>query len=94
MQIGVVYYTFLAQAAFTFGAFFGKNVAFKRFLIRDFAGARYFKTFFCTRVGFNLWHVFTTFRMIPDGRHRTDDALWEPFGQCATCMSLQIGVQM
>lgn len=51
-----MYRTIYSELAFTAVRLFSKNVTFERFLMRDLAGAGYFKSFFGTGVRFNLWH--------------------------------------
>jgi hypothetical protein len=46
------------------------------FLESDFAGAGYLEPFFCTRIGFNLWHFLMMFVLIPCWR----PALAETYG--------------
>jgi len=52
-----VHYAILVQVTFAAIRLFGKNVTFEGLLMRDLAGAGYFKSFFGTGVCFNLWHV-------------------------------------
>jgi len=48
--------TIFVEGPFTAIRLFSKNVTFEGFLMRDFAGAGYFESFFGTGVCFNLWH--------------------------------------
>ena len=93
MQVCRIHHTFHAEITLTFCAFLSKDVAFEGLLKRDLSGARYSETLFCTRIGFNLWHVFETLIIRPDGRHRTDNALWEPFGKYPVSCNQLIGAQ-
>jgi hypothetical protein len=56
-------------------------VSFEGFLESDFPGAGDFKSFFGTRVCFNLWHLMMRFKMIPCWRICTGKSLRGPFGQ-------------
>ena len=48
--------TIFSQRTFALLRLFGKNVAFKRFLVSDLARAGYLEPLFCARVGLNFWH--------------------------------------
>jgi hypothetical protein len=56
-----VYNTIFVERTFTAIRLFSKNVTLEGFLMRNFAGAGYFKSFFGTGVCFNLWHKLNTF---------------------------------
>jgi hypothetical protein len=76
-----VHNTVFVQVAFTAIRLFSKDVTFEGLLMRDLAGAGYFKSFFGTGVCFNLWHVKLPFAVIPCWRSRTDGKLFGPCGQ-------------
>ena len=56
VNVRFVYNTIFVEVTFTAIRLFSKNVTLEGFLMRDLAGASYFKSFFGTRVCFNLWH--------------------------------------
>ena len=51
-----MYNAIFVEGPFAAIRLFSKNVTFEGFLMRDLAGAGYFKSFFGTGVCFNLWH--------------------------------------
>ena len=56
IHVGFVNGSVDAKPALTAFGFFGKNVAFERFLMCDRPRASYFKPFFGTGIRFDLWH--------------------------------------
>ncbi|HTR30102.1 MAG TPA: hypothetical protein VMH27_12580 [Puia sp.] len=56
IQIGRRNFAFLAHQALALFGFLRKNVTLERFLVGNFAGARYFEPLFGTRIRSNLWH--------------------------------------
>jgi hypothetical protein len=81
VNVRFVYNTIFVERTFTAIRLFGKNVTLEGFLMRNFAGAGYFESFFGTGVCFHLWHNYIPFLVIPCWRSRTDGKLFGPCGQ-------------
>jgi hypothetical protein len=79
--VGAADFSFFRHQPFSFRGFFCKDVSFESFLESDFTGAGNFKSFFGTRICFNLWHLLMRFKMIPCWRICTGRSLMGPFGQ-------------
>jgi hypothetical protein len=74
-------FSLFRHQSLSFRGFLGKNVSLESFLECNFPGAGDFKSFFGTRICFNLWHLMMRFRMIPYWRICTGSSLMGPFGQ-------------
>ncbi len=59
MQVGVAYHTVFTHGTFALLCFFGEDVTFESFLVRDLTGAGNFEALLGAAVGFNLWHYIT-----------------------------------
>jgi len=56
LRIGLVNDSAFAQRPFAFGCFFGQNMTGTGFVVDNFPGAGFAKSFGCSPIRFYLWH--------------------------------------